>query len=100
MSSIREREMGFTLVELLVSMAIAGIVMASIYSSYYSQQKAYVIQEQVAGMQQNLRAAMYHLERDIRMAGYDPTGKAGSGIITATSPAIPNPPVFQFTKDD
>lgn len=86
---------GFTLVELLISMAVAGVVMASVYSSYYSQQKTYVTQEQVAVMQQNLRAAMYHLERDIRMAGYDPTGKAGAGIPTA-----PTATSFQFTKDD
>jgi type IV pilus assembly protein PilW len=95
MSRIRKRETGFTLVELMISMAIAGIVMAAIYSSYYSQQKAYVTQEQVAQMQQNLRAALYHLERDIRMAGYDPTGKAGSGI-----PVAPTATSFQLTKDD
>ncbi|MDD5207579.1 MAG: prepilin-type N-terminal cleavage/methylation domain-containing protein [Desulfobacterales bacterium] len=94
MSGIGKKEAGFTLVELMVSMAIAGIVMATIYSSYYSQQKAYVTQEQVSAMQQNLRAAMYHLERDIRMAGYDPTGKAGAMIVAATSAS------FQFTKDD
>ena len=89
---------GFTLVELLISMAVAGIVMAAIYSSYYSQQKAYVTQEQVAAMQQNLRAAMYHLERDIRMAGYDPLGTAGAGFVTSPSP--PSATRLQFTKDD
>jgi len=100
MSGIAGKESGFTLVELMISMAIAGIVMATMYSSYNSQQKAYVTQEQVSEMQQNLRAAMFHLERDIRMAGYDPTGKADAGIIAATSPTPPTPPVFQFTKDD
>jgi len=92
MSRIGNKEAGFTLVELMISMAVAGIVMAAIYSSYYSQQKAYVTQEQVAQMQQNLRAAMYHLERDIRMAGYDPTGKTGAGIALA--------PDFRLTKDE
>jgi type IV pilus assembly protein PilW len=92
-SSVGEQR-GFTLVELLVSVALAGVVMATVYSSYVSQQKAYVTQEQVAMMQQNLRAALYHLERDIRMAGYDPTGKAGAGIVTANANSI------RFTKDD
>lgn len=96
MSSIGQRQTGFTLVELLISMAIAGIVMAAVYTSYYSQQKAYVVQEQVVAMQQNLRAALFHLERDIRMAGYDPTGAAGAGILVATT----DPPRFQLTKDD
>ncbi|MBW2017176.1 MAG: prepilin-type N-terminal cleavage/methylation domain-containing protein [Deltaproteobacteria bacterium] len=76
---------GFTLVELLVAVAISGIVMASVYSSYYSQQKSYIAQEQVATMQQNLRNALFHLERDIRMAGYDPTMMAGAGIANAGS---------------
>lgn len=94
MSSIGQRQRGFTLVELLVSIALVGIVMASVYSSYYSQQKAYVTQEQVAAMQQNLRAALYHLERDIRMAGYNPKGATGAGILTAGENSI------QITKDD
>ena len=32
-------------------------------------------------MQQNLRAAMYYMEREIRMAGCDPLGTAGAGIV-------------------
>jgi type IV pilus assembly protein PilW len=79
---------GFTLVELLVAIAVAGIVMAGIYSSYYSQQKSYVAQEQVAAMQQNLRVGMYYMEREIRMAGCDPTGNAGAGIQTANTNSI------------
>ena len=74
---------GFTLVEILVAIAIAGVVMAGIYSAYSSQQRSYIVQEQVAGMQQNLRASMDLMEREIRMAGYDPTGCAGAKIITA-----------------
>ena len=74
---------GFTLVEILVAMVIAGVVMAGIYSAYSSQQRSYIVQEQIAGMQQNLRAAMDLMEREIRMAGYDPTGEAGAIIIMA-----------------
>ena len=74
---------GFTLLELLVAMALSVIVMASIYSTYYSQQKSYIVQEQLAAMEQNLRAAMFYMERDIRMAGCDPTRKTAAGITTA-----------------
>ena len=69
---------GFTLVELLVVIAVMGVVMASVYTAFYSQQKSYAVQEQVAGMQQNLRAAIYHVERELRMVGYDP---AYSGLF-------------------
>jgi type IV pilus assembly protein PilW len=84
---------GFTLVELLVATAISGIAMAAIYSTYYSQQKSYVAQDQVAAMQQNLRSAVYYMEREIRMAGYDPTRGAGAGIVSANVNSI------NFTMD-
>lgn len=84
---------GFTLAELLVAMVISGIVAASIYSTFYSQQKSYMTQEQIAAMQQNLRGAMHILGRDIRMAGYDPTGWATTGIQTAQANSI------RFTRD-
>jgi type IV pilus assembly protein PilW len=71
-----KEEKGFTLVELLVAVFVAGIVMAGVYSAYYSQQKTYAAQEQVAEMQQNLRAAMYFMAKEIRMAGCNPTGGA------------------------
>lgn len=72
---------GFTLVELLVVMVIAGIVLASIYSAYYSQQRSYTTQDQVAAMQQNLRVGMEMMVTEMRMAGYDPSGSAGAGIL-------------------
>ena len=84
---------GFTLIELLVAMVLSVIIMAGIYSTYYSQQKSYLVQEQVAAMQQNLRAAMFYMEREIRQAGCDPTRKAGAGIITA------NVNTISFTED-
>lgn len=62
--------------------------MAGIYSAYYSQQKSYITQEQVAAMQQNLRAAMYILPREIRMAGCDPTENAGAGIQAISNNTI------------
>ena len=84
---------GFTMVELLVVMAIVGVVMAGIYQVYYAQQKSYLVQEQVAAMQQNLRAAMYYMERDVRMAGCDPNKSSGAAITTANASSI------SFTMD-
>jgi len=84
---------GFTLTELLIAMVISGIVAAGIYSTFYSQQKSYLTQEQIAAMQQNLRGAMHILGRDIRMAGYNPTSFATAGIQTAQANSI------RFTMD-
>ncbi len=87
---------GFTLVEILVAMAIASVVMAGIYSAYSSQQRSYIVQEQVAGMQQSLRAAMDLMERELRMVGFDPYGNSEAGIITAGGDNI----TFTFVADD
>jgi type IV pilus assembly protein PilW len=76
---------GFTIVELLVAMAISLVVMGSIYSVYQTQQKSYIVQEQVTVMQQNLRAGMTMLTRDIRTAGYDPTVSYVVGIELANA---------------
>lgn len=77
----RLQQSGFTLVELLIAMAMAGIVLGAVYSTYKSQQDTYVVQEQVVEMQQNLRAVIYMMGRDIRMAGYDPTGSDLFGFV-------------------
>ena len=63
---------GFTMVELLITMLISGVIMAAIYSAYTAQQRTYLAQQQVAGMQQNIRAGLDIMVRELRMAGYDP----------------------------
>jgi len=62
---------GFTLIEIMIVLAISGIFMGALYQVFNSQQKSYMIQEDVASMQQSIRAAMMMLTDDIRMAGYD-----------------------------
>ena len=61
---------GFTLLELLVAVAIFGIVMAGLFQSFTVQHKTSVVVDQVAEAQQNLRAVTDLLERDVRRAGY------------------------------
>ena len=79
---------GFTFTEILLAMIISSMVMGGIYSTFYSQQNSYVTQDQRCVMQQNLRAAMYFMEREIRMAGFDPTGGAGAGIQPVSQSSI------------
>jgi len=80
---IKSNKKGFTLIELLIAMAITGIVAGAIFTAFQSQQKSYLIQDQVTEMQQNLRAGMDLMVREIRMAGYDPHGDSGAGITAA-----------------
>jgi len=79
---------GFTLTELLVAMGLSAVVMASVGSIYYQQQKSFLVQEQIASAQQNLRTSMYFMEREIRSAGYDPTQNANTAIQVANNNSI------------
>ncbi len=76
---------GFSLVELLIAIAISGIVLGAVSSLFIMQNKSYSVQEQVAEMQQNARAAMDMMIREIRMAGYNPARATFDGITYSTS---------------
>ena len=91
--NMRNNHKGFTLIELLVAMTVGLVVMAGVSATFRSQQKSYLLQEQVAAMQQNLRAAMYHMEREIRMAGCDPNQTVDAQFVTANATSI------TFTQD-
>lgn len=86
--SMRFNKNGFTLIELLVAMVISTIVMTAIYSVYRVQTSNYRTQQMVLAMHQNLRAAMYILEKDLRMAGYDPGGTLDVGITAADAGSL------------
>jgi prepilin-type N-terminal cleavage/methylation domain-containing protein len=79
----RCRQAAFTLIELLITLVIFSVAITAIYTSYLTQQKTYVAQSEVTAMQQNLRAGMYHLERELRMAGFDPHRTARAGFLIA-----------------
>ena len=78
----RRNRSGFTMVELLVVLAVASILMTLMYQVYRSQLKSHTTQAELVEMQQNMRAALYLIERDIRMAGYAPRGGISSTPIS------------------
>ncbi len=60
---------GFTLVELLVAIAVSGIVLAGLVQVLMTANRSYTHQDEMATLQQNLRIAKMDLERDVRVAG-------------------------------
>ena len=84
---------GFSLVELLIALFISSIMATVIFNLFIAQNKSFSIQDQVTEMQQNIRASLNMMVKEIRMAGYDPTGQAGAGIVMA------NPDRIAFTLD-
>lgn len=87
---------GFTLLEVFIALALSGMVMASIYSAFKSQQDTYKAQDQIVEMQQNGRAGLNLMVRELRMAGLDPSGAADAGITAADSTGI----TFTMVADD
>lgn len=84
---------GFTLVEMMIALAIGAIIMTAVMTSFVSQQRSYIAQDDAVEMQQNARVAMEMMSHDIRSAGFDPNG-LGAGITTA---GVNN---LVFTRDD
>ena len=86
--TIRNNKGGFTLIELMIAMAISTVVMTAIYSAYRSQLKSHITQQKVVEMQQNARAAMFVMEREIKMSGYDPDRSQDTEITVADNNTI------------
>lgn len=89
----RAHHTGFTLLEVMIAIAVFAIAMTGVYAVYYSQMRTHYTQLEIVNMQENLRAALYLMDREIKMAGLDPTGKAGAGIVLADTSQL------HFTMD-
>ena len=76
---------GFTLVELMVSMGIGMVILAAVTTTFMSQTRIYNAQEQINEMQQNARGALDILSRELKMAGYKPNGGGFNGVTYSTT---------------
>lgn len=90
---MRKNRNGFTIIELLMSIAIISIAMSSIYGLYMTYVRIYTSEGVATQVQQNVRSSMNMMVRDIRMAGLDPRGKGIFGIKVAAAQSI------RFTAD-
>jgi prepilin-type N-terminal cleavage/methylation domain-containing protein len=61
---------GFTIVELMVAIAISAIAMAAVYSTFIVQQRSFVFQDQIAETQASSKIASNIAINDLRMAGH------------------------------
>ena len=84
---------GFSLVELLTTLAVSSVVVTSMYGAFVQQQRVSTQQEQVTEARQNVRLSMDAMIEEIREAGFDPGGFAGAGIQEADATHI------RFTRD-
>lgn len=76
---------GFTLIELMIAMAVGLVVLSAVYAVFTVQNKELNKQEQIAVMQQNARMAMDMMTREIMMAGYGRSAMTRCSGTTSTS---------------
>ena len=88
MFQIYHENKGFTLIELMVTIAVSSIVMAAVYFAYDAQARSYNTQQLTIDMQENLRVAMDMLQMDLRMTGSDPSGTADAGFQAADAVSV------------
>ncbi|MBI1920890.1 MAG: PilW family protein [Geobacter sp.] len=81
-----EDNRGFTLVEILVAIAILPIILAGVYAGYLSMETTRNVQGQVTEMQRNARSAMHMILQDLRQGGYGMT-------------EMPDIPIWQYYKE-
>ena len=72
----------FTLVEMLVALAVSSIVIIAAYASYDMVKTQYEKNIGIADMHTSGRAIMRIIERDIRMAGYEHRDSSGNKIFS------------------
>ncbi len=60
---------GFTVIELLVTALVAGIVLSALFAFYVNQHGQMLAQSEVSNLQQNVRASLEEMVGNIRYAG-------------------------------
>ncbi|MBW2040082.1 MAG: prepilin-type N-terminal cleavage/methylation domain-containing protein [Deltaproteobacteria bacterium] len=76
---MKRKSKGFTLIELMVALVISALMVGATYSVFIGQQRTYATQTGVMDMQQNARAAMTMMLRELRMAGFG-VGNSGFNV--------------------
>ena len=69
-----KKNAGFTIIELLIALTLSLVVLTSVSGAFVSQRKTYDAQEQMTEMIQGTRAVMEIFTRDVKLAGFNPTG--------------------------
>jgi len=84
---------GFSLIEVIIALAVGGLVLATIIGVFTRSNRLYTKQNVSAMLQQDVRASMEIMAREIRLAGYDPKRTKNFGFKHATATRL------HFTAD-
>jgi prepilin-type N-terminal cleavage/methylation domain-containing protein len=79
---------GFTLVEMIMTVLIFGIVLAVVNRVFFGTNDTYTKTSQRAGMGMNARLGLAMMSNDFRSAGCDPNGIGVVGIVIADDDSV------------
>jgi prepilin-type N-terminal cleavage/methylation domain-containing protein len=82
-SCIIRDEQGLTLIELMIVLVLSLFLMASAYLTFQVQKKTGDVQQEVAAVQQDTRAVLDIMAKDVRQAGCDPLMTGTPGLVAA-----------------
>src|SRR5712691_9393336 len=80
-----QTERGATLIELFITLALLGIILAAVCTSFVSQRKVAAVHSQRGALIQQAQAAMDLLTRELRRAGTHPTGATFTPVTYSTT---------------
>ena len=66
----RSKQQGFSLVELLIALALSSILLVGLFQIFNSNRQAFSMQDGVARVQESGRIGMEFMTRELRTAGY------------------------------
>ncbi len=79
---------GFSLIELLLVMGVISLLLGAVFSWFDGMSRFYRNENTKAGVQSSTRFGMETLIQDIQLAGLNPFGVPGAGIIAATATTL------------
>jgi hypothetical protein len=81
------------MIEMMLVLGAMAVLFGAIYSGFERLNRSYTAENVKAGAQQSARIGVETMVQDLRLAGLNPLGTAGAGVVAAT------PTSFQFTAD-
>jgi prepilin-type N-terminal cleavage/methylation domain-containing protein len=77
---------GFSLIEVMVALAITGVITAAVFETFRTQHEHYMAQDDITTIQQNARASIDELTRQIRQAGFGVPSQFPCIVAANTNP--------------
>jgi type IV pilus assembly protein PilW len=89
---------GMSLIEIMVALAIAGVLLLGLSQIFVGSKNVYRLQEGMSRVQENARFVLQYLESNVRMAGYMGCGNDVDLTVKAGSPPAFLNHLRQFTS--